>query len=92
MATASAQTEADIWERLIHPRGTMTKDAARRILEISFSDADRERMHELAKKNRRGELSEDEESEMEHFNRVGTLLSILKVRARRVLKSSKQDA
>lgn len=92
MATVSAQSEADIWERIIHPHGAMTKETARRILELAFSDEDRERMHELAAKNRRGELSDEEEAELDHFNRVGTLLSILKVRARRVLKSSQAQS
>ena len=89
MATVSTQSEAAIWERIIHPQGGMTKDAATKILELGLSEGDRDRMHLLAEKNRRGELSEEEEAEIDHLNRVGTLLSILKVRARRVLKSKR---
>jgi hypothetical protein len=85
-------TEADIWERIIHPGGRMSKDAARRIQDLGFADEDRARMHELAERNRRGELSDDEEAELDHFSRVGTLLTILKLRARRVLNSRKRDA
>jgi hypothetical protein len=40
-------------------------------------------MDDLAARNRRGELPDDE---VDHFCRVGTLLSILKIQARRVLK------
>ncbi len=87
MPAASIVSEADIWERIIRPRGPMSKGAARRILDLAFSDEDRSRMHDLAERNRRGAISEDEEAELDHFCRVGTLLSILKVRARRVLKS-----
>jgi len=92
MPIATTPSEADIWERIIRPRGAMSKQAARRILELSFTDEDRKRMHDLAERNRRGELSEDEEAELDHFCRVGTLLSILKLRARRVLKSRNRDA
>jgi hypothetical protein len=87
MAISPADTEADIWERVIHPRGRLSKQAARRILDLEFTDDDRARMHDLAARNRCGELTEDEEAELDHFCRVGTLLSILKIRAQRVLKS-----
>jgi hypothetical protein len=85
MSVASTPSEADIWERIIHPRGPMSKQAARRMLDLGFTDEDRARMHDLAARNRRGELSDDDEAELDHFCRVGTLLSILKTRARRVL-------
>jgi hypothetical protein len=65
----------------------MSRGAARRVLNLAFTDEDRARMHELAERNRRGELTDDEEAEFDNFCRVGTLLSILKLRARRVLKS-----
>jgi hypothetical protein len=89
---ASIASEADIWERIIHPRGPMSKGAARRILDLAFTEEDRARMHDLAERNRRGVLSDEEEAEFDHFCRVGTLLSILKVRARRVLKTRTRDA
>jgi hypothetical protein len=88
----SIASEADIWERIIHPRGPMSKAAARRILGLAFTEEDRARMHDLAERNRRGKLSEEEEAELDDFCRVGTLLSILKVRARRVLKSRTRPA
>jgi len=88
---ASTDAEAEIWERIIHPRGPMSKETARRIVDLSFTDEDRARMHDLAAHNRRGELSDEEEAELDHFCRVGTLLSILKVRARRILKSRTRD-
>ena len=87
MSVVSTDSEADIWERVIHPQGAMSKEAARRILELTFTDGDRARMHSLAERNRRGKLSDEEEAELDHFCRVGTLLSILKLRARRILKS-----
>jgi hypothetical protein len=92
VAVAFTPSEAEIWERIIHPRGPMSKETARRILDVAFTDEDRARLRELAERNRRGELSEDEETEFDHFCRVGTLLSILKLRARRILKSRTPDA
>lgn len=87
MASVTFRSEAEIWERVIHPRGQMSKATARRILELSLNDRERQRVHDLAERNRRGELDPDEEGELDHLCRVGSLLSILKVRARRVLKS-----
>jgi len=88
----STSSEADIWERIIHPEGAMSKQAARRILELEFTEKDRAQMHNLSERNRGGHLSDDEEAELDHFCRVGTLLSILKLRARRVLKPRSSDA
>lgn len=92
MATASVTSEADIWERIIRPRGPMSKATARRIQALEFSEEDRARMHELAERNRRGQLSDDEEAELDHFLRVGTMLSILNLRARRVLAPRSKGA
>jgi hypothetical protein len=91
MPAASIVSEADMWERIIHPRGPMSKGAAHRILDLALSEEDRARMRDLAERNRRGALSDDEEAELDHFCRVGNLLSILKVRARLVLKSRRRD-
>ena len=63
----------------------MSKEAARRVLELSFTDQDRTRMHELAERNRRGLLSDDAAAELDNYIRVGTLLTTLKLRARRIL-------
>lgn len=87
VSVSPSDSEADIWERIIYPRGAMSKEAAQRILELAFTDEDRARMHSLAERNRRGEISDDDEAKLDHFWRVGTLLSILKVRARRILRS-----
>jgi hypothetical protein len=43
-------------------------------------------MHELALRNQAGELSFVEKEEMLAYAKAGTLLSILKSRARRVLR------
>jgi tetratricopeptide (TPR) repeat protein len=78
-------SEADIWEQIIHPHGDMSRETARRILQLDFTAEDRQRMHELAEKNRSGQLTEDEEEMLDDYCRVGTLLSTLKLRSRRRL-------
>jgi hypothetical protein len=87
MSTATRDnTEAAIWERVIHPQGKMTVATARRIAQLDFSSEESSRMHELAVKNQAGTLTLEEVSELDNYCRVGTMLSILQSRARQVLK------
>jgi hypothetical protein len=83
----SVTTEADIWERVIHPRGKMSKPTARAILDLSFPAEDQQRMRELAAKSKKRGLLTEEELELDHFCRVGRTLTILKSRARKLLKN-----
>lgn len=87
MSTATRDnTEAAIWERVIHPEGKMTVAAARQIVQLKFSEDERARMHELAEKNQAGKLTPEEASELDNYCRVGTMLSVLQSRARQILK------
>ena len=83
-----ASTEAAIWERVIHPDGEITPRAARAILKLTFPLHDRVRMHELALKAQQGNLTPDDKLQIDDYERVGTMLSTLKSKARRVLKRS----
>ncbi len=83
-------SEVAIWERIIHPTGPMPRATAQRILELEFSDEERQRMHELAERNSAGTLPPGEEEELDNFCRVGTTLSLLKSRAQQVLKSRRR--
>ncbi|MCC6418216.1 MAG: hypothetical protein IT429_08245 [Gemmataceae bacterium] len=67
--------------------GQLPPEIARYLLTLGFSDDDRARMHDLAVRNQADELSAAEKEELLAYSRAGTLLSILKSRARRVLKS-----
>jgi hypothetical protein len=87
--TMVAATEIDIWQRLFVPeQEDLTSAKARFVLKLRFSDLDVERMHELSAKARAGTLTSDEDEEMEIYERIGHLVSILKSRARRVLKKA----
>ena len=88
---STTNTEASIWEHVIHPaRGLRHKDVARSILQLSFSAEERDRMHELAAKNQDGSLTVEEGSELDHYNRVGTVLSIMKSKARKLLRNGRR--
>jgi hypothetical protein len=60
-------------------------DIARYLLELNFPKEDRARMHDLAVRNQNGEMSAAEREELLAYATAGTVLSILKVKARRVL-------
>jgi hypothetical protein len=76
--------DTDIFLRL-WDRQQMTPTLARHLLKMNFSDDDGTRMDELAAKNREGEISPAELAELDNFVRVGTVLSILQSRARKLL-------
>ena len=87
-ALRAPQTEVEIWMRIIHPNQALTPRVARAILRLSFPESDRIRMHELSAKARAGSLTADEDSEMDNFERVGSILSILKSKAGQVMNRS----
>lgn len=78
---------AQIWDRVMSFDKPLSPTAARALLKIQFSDSDRERMGELAKKARAGKLTPDEERESDTYEQVGCTLDILHSKARRILKN-----
>jgi len=83
--------EAAILTRLAGPdESALSTAAAKEILALSFSPADNDRMHALAAKARAGTLISDEQTEVEAYSRIGSLLGILKSKARRALKGGKR--
>jgi hypothetical protein len=66
--------------------GKLPVPMARYILTRSFSEADKARMHDLAVRNQSDALSADEKEELLAYAKAGSLLSILKSRARQVLR------
>lgn len=86
----SPTTEAAIWTRVIHPEGELPPEAARAILQLSLPPDDVARMHALSAKARAGTLTPEEQAAMDNFERVGTMLSILKSKARQVLKKGRR--
>jgi hypothetical protein len=91
MPTANSKplTEATVWTRLLEPnKPSIPADVARFLLRLKFPRTEIERMHALAAKAREGTLTTAEREEIDIYGRVGSMLSILKSKARVSLKKS----
>jgi hypothetical protein len=76
-------TEGAIWGRIIRPaKDGLSAEAAQAFLRLGFDQADRQKMHELAEKVREGTLTPEEKEEVAAYERVGSVLSLLKAMAR----------
>jgi hypothetical protein len=83
-----ATTETAIWERILRPAGNeMSRRTAEEILQLTISEDDRANLRALLAKAKSGTITPSEESELDEYERCGNMLSILKSKARRVLKS-----
>jgi hypothetical protein len=91
-ASLAPKTEAEVWMRILHPDEELSPRVARAILTLAFPKNDTSRMHELSAKARAGTLTPEEDAEMDNFERVGSILSTLKSKARQVLKRSRRGA
>ena len=70
---------------LTNGNGPLPKNLARYILNLTISQEDKARMHELAVRNQDDALTPAEKKVMQDFGKAATLLSILKSKARRTL-------
>jgi hypothetical protein len=90
MSTATTHTgenEVSILARVFDDeRGLLPPELARSIMEVEFSERDKARMHDLAVRNQADALTPAEKEELCAFAKAGTLLGILKSKARRTLK------
>lgn len=64
---------------------SLTADSARSILALEADESVRQRVAELGEKCNAGQLSEEEREEYRALASAGTLISILKAKARRIL-------
>ena len=79
--------ESAIFARVIAPEARLEPAVATEFLKWGFDDADRQRMSELAAKARAGTLTADEQAETAEYERVSSLLGIVKSKARRSLQA-----
>jgi hypothetical protein len=81
--------EVAILGRAVEPTNwRLTPEAAQAILSLNLATADKHRMDELAVKARAGELTADEEIEIENYRQVGCLIELLKSKSRQFLRGS----
>jgi phosphate uptake regulator len=86
-ASIISSSEAALWGRLFDPTsGELSTDVARYILTLSFPLPDLDRMTDLAKKASAGTLTLEEHIELDNYERVGHMLSLMKSKARKALK------
>lgn len=79
--------EVTILARILGKNGRLSRQMARHILTLEFSEVDKARMHDLIVRNQNDTLSHAEKAELAAFGKVGDILAILKSRARRTLKT-----
>jgi hypothetical protein len=85
--TQTAATEAAILGRLVRPdRDDLSLELAQAILAFDYDEQDRKRMHELAVKNQEGQLTKDEEEELDGYRRVAYFVDLMRSKARLSLK------
>jgi hypothetical protein len=64
----------------------LSRVAAQSILKLSFTERDKARMNELAEKNQEGLLTPEERAELESYVKVGDVLSLLHLKAKKSLR------
>jgi hypothetical protein len=87
MLNVADDPEVTILARVLgNDEDELPADMARYLLTLAFSTRDKARMHDLAVRNQHDGLSPVEKKELTAYARTGTIVSILKSKARRVLK------
>ena len=88
MHVAHAGTsEVAIFGRVLEPEeATLDVAAAKAILNLDFNHADKDRMRVLLAKAKTGTLTAEEQVEIDNYDRVGHMLSLMKSKARLSLK------
>lgn len=80
-------SEAAIWAKIIDPETNgLSAAAAHAILKLNFSKQELAHMNELAEKNQEGLLDAAEREELEAYVKVGDVLSLLHLNARKSLR------
>src|ERR1035441_87150 len=84
--THAADNEVTILARVLsNGKGKLPHDVARYILNLTVSERDKARMHDLAVRNQSDALTPAEKDELFAFGKAGDLLAILKSNSRRTL-------
>jgi hypothetical protein len=90
--TTDGSSEAALWGRLFDPAGNkLPPEVAQYILGLGFPERDVDHLHALAQKARAGTTSLEEQIELDNYERVGHMLSIMKSKARKALKKRRAE-
>lgn len=89
MALNYPNTELTILSRIIAPdKASLPREAASAFLALAFAREDVQRMNELAESAREGNLTPNDQDELDHYERVGHMLSLLHSKARMSLSAA----
>jgi len=81
--------ESETLTRVISPDDpSLDRQAAQAVLALGFKAPDNRRMEELAEKARLGELTLEEQSEADSYERIGHFVSLLKSKTRHSLRAA----
>jgi hypothetical protein len=81
-------SDVAILSPVIEPdKPTLSHEAARAILALDFTAADKRRLRALSAKAREGTLTPDEKLAIDNYERVGHVINIMQSKARRSLKT-----
>ncbi len=83
---ASTSEVAILARVLSNEKGRLPPAVARYVLTLGFNDREKTRMHDLAVRNQDDALDSAEKEELFAYVKAGSLLSLLKSKARRALK------
>jgi hypothetical protein len=87
-ALPPVENEVTILARVLgNGRDRLSRQWARQLLALGFSERDEARINELAERNRQGKASHAEQEELQGYAKAGCLLGILQSKARRALKT-----
>jgi hypothetical protein len=86
MPKAPKTSEAAILSRVIQgSKLSLSPEAARVLGQLAFTKQDRKKMHELAVKNQKGSISQEEERELNSYIRIGRFLDLLAAKVAKAL-------
>lgn len=93
MSTTSPVTEADIFADVVgFADDKFTPDVAKSVLQWKFTDRASQRISDLADRNNKGTITENEREELERYLRVGSFINIVQAKARLSLKDSEPSS
>jgi hypothetical protein len=86
--TANGVNQAEIFRRVLDQRaGALTPEVAQFFLELELPAQDRALLEQLATRARAGTLTSAEQADLDEFRRLGRLVELMKLKARKVLVS-----
>jgi len=86
-----ARIEHNIWERLVEPSwDDLNPIGAEAILRLRFGQEDIDQINRLSSLARDGALTEQQQEELETYNRIGRMVAILQSKARMVLNKAQR--